>query len=97
MQGVTRRDYLKRWSGAPLVYSDWTERGGMTEWRQQAASAVEAELEHARQPEEWSLLGPLRRTDDGDYVVDLRGRRIRPLNDVRVAAPTVRDRARPCR
>lgn len=76
---------MKRWSGAPLVYSDWTERGGMTEWRQQAASAVEAELEHARQPEEWSLLGPLRRTDDGDYVVDLRGRRIRPLNDVRVA------------
>ncbi|WP_298178279.1 hypothetical protein [Saccharomonospora sp.] len=57
----------------------------MTEWRQQAASAVEAELEHARQSEEWSLLGPLRRTDDGDYVVDLRGRRIRPLNDIRLA------------
>jgi hypothetical protein len=60
----------------------------MTEWRQQAASAVEAELEHARQAEEWSVLGPLRRTEDGDYLVDLRGREVRPWNDVRIAGPT---------
>ncbi|WP_040918332.1 hypothetical protein [Saccharomonospora glauca] len=57
----------------------------MTEWRQQAASAVEAELEHARQAEEWSVLGPLRRTEDGDCVVDLRGRRVHPLDDVRIS------------
>ncbi|MEY7970449.1 hypothetical protein AB8O38_00455 [Saccharomonospora xinjiangensis] len=57
----------------------------MTEWRQQAAGAVEAELEHARQADEWSVLGPLRRTEDGDLVVDLRGRRVRPLIDVRVS------------
>ncbi|WP_019813522.1 SMC family protein [Saccharomonospora saliphila] len=57
----------------------------MAEWRQQAACAVEAELEHARQAGEWSMLGMLRRTGDGEYLVDLRGCRVRPIEDLRVA------------
>ncbi|MGW9308916.1 hypothetical protein ACWGPQ_12990 [Saccharomonospora azurea] len=57
----------------------------MTEWRQEAASAVEAELEHARRAVEWNVLGPLRRTGEGDVLVDLRGRRVQPWNDVRLA------------
>ncbi|WP_024876883.1 hypothetical protein [Saccharomonospora piscinae] len=59
----------------------------MSEWRQRAAGAVEAEFEHARQGGEWSMLGPLRRTVDGEHLVDLRGRRVRPLLDVRCSGP----------
>ncbi|WP_199430774.1 AAA domain-containing protein [Qaidamihabitans albus] len=57
----------------------------MAEWRQEAARAVESELEHARQTGEWSDLGPLRRTGDGTFTADLRGRRIDPIDEVCLA------------
>lgn len=57
----------------------------MADWRQEAARAVEAELEHARRAEEWSSLGRLRKTTDGALMVDLRGSSVDPLDDIRVA------------
>lgn len=53
----------------------------MTDWRREAARAVEQELEHARELGEWSLLGTLTPLPEpGHYSVDLRGRRIEPDN-----------------
>ncbi|PWV82312.1 AAA domain-containing protein [Prauserella marina] len=57
----------------------------MSDWRLAAASAVEAELDHTREAGEWTLLGRIRNMDDGGYAVDLRGRRINPVDDVRLA------------
>ncbi|MEU3274080.1 AAA domain-containing protein [Saccharomonospora sp. NPDC006951] len=57
----------------------------MSDWRLAAASAVEAEGEHTREAGEWTLLGRVRNLDDGGYAVDLRGRRINPIDDVRLA------------
>lgn len=57
----------------------------MTDWRQEAARAVEAELEHVQQTDEWSLLGLLQHTSENAYVVDVRGHRISPLDDIRIA------------
>lgn len=68
-----------------MVYSGRDERGGMADWRQQAARAVEAELEHARRVEEWTSLGRPRKTTDGTLVVDLRGKAIDLLEDIRLA------------
>jgi hypothetical protein len=49
----------------------------MTDWRHEAARAVEQELEHARDLGEWRMLGrPTPRPEPGHYSVDLRGRRI---------------------
>ncbi|MBK1784403.1 hypothetical protein [Prauserella cavernicola] len=59
----------------------------MADWRQEAARAVEAELEHARETGEWTELGRFRKTGDGEYAVDVRGRRVDPIDDVRVAGP----------
>ncbi|MFF5989755.1 AAA domain-containing protein [Prauserella flavalba] len=59
----------------------------MADWRQEAARAVEAELEHVRQSGEWTELGRYRRTGDGEYAVDVRGRRVDPIDDVRLAGP----------
>ncbi|SFA84652.1 AAA domain-containing protein [Amycolatopsis marina] len=53
----------------------------MTDWRHQAARAVEQELAHARELGEWSLLGGLTPLPEpGHYSVDLRGRRIESDN-----------------
>lgn len=49
----------------------------MTDWRHEAARAVQQELEHARDLGEWSMLGRLTpQPESGHYSVDLRGRRI---------------------
>ncbi|WP_216212801.1 AAA domain-containing protein [Amycolatopsis aidingensis] len=48
----------------------------MTDWRQDAARAVDAERDHAWHAGEWSLLGsPAPGAEPGQYTVDLRGRR----------------------
>lgn len=60
----------------------------MAEWRQDAVRAVEAELAHARRTGEWTMLGRLRKGGNGaggEYTVDLRDRRIDPIDDLRVA------------
>lgn len=57
----------------------------MSDWRQEAARAVEAELEYARRMDEWNLLGPLQQTSAGEYVVDVRERQLGPLEDIRIA------------
>ncbi|MEU6641369.1 AAA domain-containing protein [Saccharomonospora sp. NPDC046836] len=59
----------------------------MADWRLEAACAVEAELVHARRAGEWNELGRLQQTGDGRYAVDLRGRRVDPIDDLRVAGP----------
>ncbi|GAB3489563.1 AAA domain-containing protein [Amycolatopsis cihanbeyliensis] len=53
----------------------------MTDWREDAARAVDTELNQAWHAGEWSLLGvPVPRPEPGQYTVDLRGRRLGPDN-----------------
>lgn len=57
----------------------------MTDWRAEAARAVEAELRHTKRADEWIMLGHLRRTHDGAHVVDLRNCHVDPIDDIRIA------------
>lgn len=57
----------------------------MADWRREAARAAEAERDDAPHEDEWHDLGEVIGTEDGGLAVDLRGRRLGRLHDIRLA------------